>query len=204
MKLSLGLAKTLSVTKEYNEDAFNFINELLSYAPSIDNIVKYCSSPVISYETVGSLYGIDGSWKIILHLNDSRHIKDIFVAFSENGSTKSEYQDTYAVTINGFKKNNSLYHNLVTCEQKRVNNYRFASPSFSSLTTEEVKELSRAEILKRTTLSYSGHNTLIKQNSKTTNGRLETTQICYPYFYSQANEICVSLDKIKNESMVTI
>lgn len=193
MKISSKFAKTLSVTKEYNETAFNFINQMLSCAPSIDKALSYASCPTTSYEEVGSLYGLDGTWRFVLHTNSKGHINDMMITFTEAPSTNLASADAYSITINGFDESTKLYTNLVTCAKQRINNYRFCAPSCVKLTTEEVKALSKPEILSRTTLSYSGNHSMVKTDSKTTNGKLETMELRYPYnTTSGSEEFCLN------------
>lgn len=196
MKLSQELKKTFMVMKEYNENSYEFITKMLSFAPSIETALKYANSPTVFYEELGNLYGTNGNWKMIIRTDKKGAVNELNVEFKEAQSSNIEFADTYAFSVLGFNEDAKLFTNLVYAEKTRINNYRFAMPKAVKLSSEDIANAIKPELISRSTLSYSGNFSLIKTNSKTTNGMVETVEHRYPY-NAQEN---VSLAETANQT----
>lgn len=181
MKLNKNLAKTFIVCKNYNENAFKFIENMLSFAPSIEKALSYATNSCLSYAENGNLYGILGSWSIIAHLDNEGALTELKVDFSESKSSKSESYDTYSFHLRAFDENTSHPQNLVSAEKSRVHNYRFSLPKSIKLTTSQIVALSKPEIISRLNLDYNGNHVLTKSVTSSSSGTVETITHSYPY-----------------------
>lgn len=163
MIINSNLRCSLSLVREQNEQAYDTIIKIFESCPSFD--ARTILGNTLSIETVDFFNGKVGTWDIHMELDKTKKVDKVNLTFTGAHSSRTPYTENVSLSVSGLhitsaEKGKPV--NIANFVISRVNNYRYASPLKKALTSKDIKEMSKREVVSKFTLQAK----LDKRNQK--------------------------------------